>query len=511
MSFQLRKRFHHWREIRKTIQYATLIGILVVLILTHSGRVTPSISQILYRLDPLIILAQTIASRSLISGSIIVLATLLLTLVAGRAWCGWICPLGTTLDIFNFRGKKRTLANRLEAWRKIKYLLLVAILLAAVFTNLSLLILDPITLFVRTFTTSIWPAVDQAVTLLETVLYRLPFLQDPISQLDRVLRPNLLPISPSVYRNAALYALFFVGIVALNRIAPRFWCRYLCPLGGLLGWISKGSLFRREVDSDICRDCPLCTRVCPTGTIQPEQDYASDPSECTVCLDCHDSCRLGATRWTFHARPSQWSNYDPSRRETLAAFGITAGALALAASEPAHVKSTPHHIQPPGGLENDLVSKCVRCGACMRVCPTSGLQPAVFEAGIEGMGTPVLITRLGACDYSCNACGQVCPVEAIPLLSLEEKRLAVIGKAYIDQNRCIAWSDHRDCIVCEEMCPLPEKAIFLVPTEVMNRTGDTTTVKLPNLQRELCIGCGICETKCPVASTAAIQVYSPTM
>ena len=93
----------------------------------------------------------------------------------------------------------------------------------------------------------------------------------------------------------------------------------------------------------------------------------------------------------------------------------------------------------------------------MRACPTNALQPAVLEAGVQGVLTPVLIPRLGYCDYSCNACGQVCPVQAIPPLSLEEKRQQVIGKAYIDQNRCIAWSDHRDCIVCEEMCPLPRK------------------------------------------------------
>jgi NAD-dependent dihydropyrimidine dehydrogenase PreA subunit len=136
----------------------------------------------------------------------------------------------------------------------------------------------------------------------------------------------------------------------------------------------------------------------------------------------------------------------------------------------------------------------------MRACPTGALQPALFEAGLEGLWTPVLLPRIGYCDYSCNACGQVCPVAAIPPLLLDDKRLKVIGKAYIDTNRCIAWADHRDCIVCEEMCPLPEKAITLVEHA-------DSPARLPVVNRERCIGCGICEYKCPL-NQAAIQVYA---
>jgi NAD-dependent dihydropyrimidine dehydrogenase PreA subunit len=145
----------------------------------------------------------------------------------------------------------------------------------------------------------------------------------------------------------------------------------------------------------------------------------------------------------------------------------------------------------------------------MRACPTQALQSAVPEAGLEGIWTPGLVPRLGYCDYACNACGQVCPVQAIPPLSLEAKRLEVIGKAYIDQDRCIAWADHKDCIVCEEMCPLPEKAIQLEETQVWAPDNNRVTVKLPHVLREQCIGCGICEYKCPVNGEAAIRVFVP--
>jgi Pyruvate/2-oxoacid:ferredoxin oxidoreductase delta subunit len=135
------------------------------------------------------------------------------------------------------------------------------------------------------------------------------------------------------------------------------------------------------------------------------------------------------------------------------------------------------------------------------------LQPSLFEAGWEGLWTPVLVSRLGYCAYSCNACGQVCPTGAIPSLPLDEKRKAVIGLAYIDKNRCIPWADGRGCIVCEEMCPVPEKAIVLEEKDVVNPDGEKATVRLPSVIRKRCIGCGICETKCPVNGDAAIRVY----
>lgn len=155
------------------------------------------------------------------------------------------------------------------------------------------------------------------------------------------------------------------------------------------------------------------------------------------------------------------------------------------------------------------MNKCIRCGECNRACPTSAIQPAVSEAGLEGLWTPVLVPRAGYCDYSCNACGQVCPVQAIPPLDLEQKRQQVIGRAYIDENRCIPWADYEDCIVCEEMCPVSEKAIKLEEAEVRTGDGELVTVQHPHVIRERCIGCGICEYKCPVNGEAAIRVYVP--
>ena len=160
------------------------------------------------------------------------------------------------------------------------------------------------------------------------------------------------------------------------------------------------------------------------------------------------------------------------------------------------------------------MATCARCGECMKVCPTNVIQPAVFDAGIEGFFTPQMDFRRAYCDWSCNECGKVCPSQAIRRLTLEEKRLKVIGRAYIDRNTCIPWAEGRDCLVCQELCPTPEKAI------VFHTSGQTrrercrgrrhgrqrADVKLPEVVPERCIGCGICQHACPVPNEAAIRV-----
>jgi polyferredoxin len=514
--------YGRWITARKLVQYTALLAFLTFFVAARRGSWPPDLVNIPLRLDPLAILANLFASRTFLAGSALALVVAILTLVFGRAWCGWLCPLGTTLDLLSLkrwrlalRGKSSTgsgLEDRTgdppDGWRSLKYGLLLTTLIAALFGNLTLLVFDPLTILFRTLTISLWPAIDQLITALETALYPLPALADPVSRLDAWLRPNLLPTEPVFYRQALLFAAVFAGVIALNLFAQRFWCRYLCPLGGLLGLLSKVALFRRVVSVE-CKGCTICTQVCPTGTVDPQRGYDSDPSECTMCLDCLESCPRSTIQFTPRLSPAAWNHYDPSRRQALASFGLAIAGLALFRSEALAKREDPHNLRPPGARENNLLDKCLRCGECMRACPTSALQPAVGESGMEGLWTPLVIPRLGYCDYSCNACGQVCPVQAIPALDLEEKRQQVIGKAYINQNRCLAWSDHKDCIVCEEMCPLPEKAIYLQEAEVKDRQGAARAIQLPLVDRELCIGCGICEYKCPVNGEAAIRVFVP--
>jgi ferredoxin len=158
--------------------------------------------------------------------------------------------------------------------------------------------------------------------------------------------------------------------------------------------------------------------------------------------------------------------------------------------------------------EDKFLSTCLRCSQCMKICPTTALQPALTEAGLEGLWTPIVVPRLGYCDYGCTACGQICPSGAIPKLALEEKRLLVMGTARIDRDRCLPWASATTCVVCEEMCPTPDKSIRLEEVTVIDDYGMELVVQRPSVLREVCIGCGICEEHCPLQGEAAIRVYA---
>jgi len=166
-------------------------------------------------------------------------------------------------------------------------------------------------------------------------------------------------------------------------------------------------------------------------------------------------------------------------------------------------------LRPPGALEEkEFLRRCVKCGECMKVCITNGLQPTLFEAGMEGIWTPTLVPRIGYCEYRCTLCGQVCPTDAIKKLSIEEKVKVKIGLAMIDPGRCLPWAHARPCIVCEEVCPTPKKAIWFEEVSVRGRQGKPFRLKQPHVDLDLCIGCGICETKCPVLGKPAIYVMN---
>ncbi len=164
-------------------------------------------------------------------------------------------------------------------------------------------------------------------------------------------------------------------------------------------------------------------------------------------------------------------------------------------------------IRPPGSLpEREFLKRCVKCGECVKVCITNGLQPTLLEAGIEGIWSPVLVPRIGYCEYRCTLCGQVCPTGAIKKLVLNEKMKVRIGLAMIDKGRCLPHAHGIPCIVCEEVCPTSKKAIWFEEARSTDRQGKETIVKLPRVDLSLCVGCGICEAQCPVVDRPAIYV-----
>ena len=227
---------------------------------------------------------------------------------------------------------------------------------------------------------AIWPALSSAVYTVEGFLYHFDFLWDPLDAFHRAVVYPLFKDTQSVYPLAVPLFLFLAGIVALNWWAERFWCRYLCPLGGLLGLISRFSLLRREVNEK-CTSCKICSRQCPTGTIDPDHHFASDPAECTVCYDCVTSCPQDSTSFQLQIpnwKPADGQYYDPSRREALKTLGISAACVALAQVEPVSKYSPADLIRPPGASLVDFENLCIRCNECVRGLPDSGFtgQPA---------------------------------------------------------------------------------------------------------------------------------------
>lgn len=462
-----------WVWLRQVVQLALLALFLYLVYNTTRQFGTPIPANVFSRFDPLMALVSMVGSKSLILNMVPALVTILATLVLGRFWCGWICPLGTVLNLFG-PNKRPGIPDRL---RQVKYFLLFAFVAAALLGTLALMWLDPITIFVRPLAGTIYPAILQKTVPIE------PSLESQSARLAQ------LPLKPLVY---PILVLPLVIILGLNLVAKRFWCRYLCPLGALVALLSKFAWVKRYVDKNICLEWGHCLPSCPMDTIA-EADLTSDPGECIMCLDCLGVCPAAATKFSPKPRPGFGFEYDPSRRQAIASIATgVAGAVLLRTDF--FTSKYPFQLRPPGAKEEQFLSKCIRCGQCIKVCPNNALHLSLFQGGLESIWSPLLVPRIGNCDYSCNACGQVCPTQAIPRLSLEEKRKAVIGTAHVDYDRCIG------CAICEKECPVG--AIERVQME--GKKG-----KFPQVALELCIGCGTCEHECPVEGESAIRVYAP--
>ena len=507
-----------WRTARRVSQI--LFFLLAVALAVGISRYRTGMPwNALIGFDPLAALSVSLAARKILPGFFWgALVILLLSAVLGRVFCGWMCPLGALLEWTSPRIPRK----ERPGWSYRLYLglgLLLLILGIAATGHLWAVVVDPITVATRSVITLLHPAIGLGLQSFGDLLYRAPFLRELVTRLDAFWREmGLLPMGPlRAYRYVLAFLLFLGGIVALNRIAPRFWCRAVCPLGSMLSLVGRFSPLTVAVDEEACTRCGLCADVC---AILPEDaERVGEYAECWRCGDCIAVCPVNAVSYRWKLPPSlQPATFDPSRRSLLGGLLGAAGALALLRAEALGKLYSPHVIRPPGarirvspqGLdESEFLSRCVRCGLCWKVCPTNALHPAGIEAGPESFLTPVLVPRLGYCDYSCAACGEICPTGAIERLTLEEKRRRVIGVAYIDEKRCIPYSRYRPCTVCEEMCPVPEKAITLIEREITTPMGEKVTLLFPKVLHDACIGCGICENKCPVPDEAAIRVYAP--
>lgn len=488
----------------------------------------PYPTSIFLEADPLLGLATVLATWNLFEGLIWGLAVLLLTLLLGRAFCGWICPMGALQQAAAWLGARWRKPgasigkNRYRPGQRLKFYLLAAALASALLTSMLLVgVLDPISLTVRSLGLSILPAVDAAVRALLDGLQQTgwPLLQ-ALAEKGQSIRPMLLPARPSHAEGAWVLGVVFLAVLLASLWLPRFWCRRICPLGALLGACSRPALLGLTRDASRCTHCNRCLRACH-GACEPAPGSPWRATECMLCFNCEAVCPEDVLHFRFLPPRGQTRlDADLSRRAVLGSFAAGVVALPLLRSSagfagPRGAGADPRLIRPPGALpEDEFLARCIKCGACMKVCPTGALQPARLQAGLEGLWTPVLVPRLGYCEHTCTVCGQVCPTGAIRRLSEAEKTGSDgtppmrMGTAFYDWGRCLPWSMGTPCIVCEEWCPASPKAIWLEPVTVLDRDGKPVELQRPHLDPQRCTGCGACEHACPIKGESAIRVIS---
>jgi ferredoxin len=306
-------------------------------------------------------------------------------------------------------------------------------------------------------------------------------LLDPISLVTRSFNLVLLPVldraanlssqATRYYDGAWLILTMFAAALLLNLVIPRFYCRFICPSGALFGILGRFAIWRIGKNQNECINCRLCEKSCEGGCEPPGQIRIS---ECVLCLNCRQDCTHKVI--SYQRRPSlagEVTNPDISRRGFV--ISLASGVFAVPAVRLSNkLGGNWHHrvIRPPGALpEEQFLKRCLKCGQCMRVCPTNVIQLGGVEGGLENLWTPILNNRIGSsgCQLNCVACAQICPTAAITPITIEQK-LGLeefadagpvrIGTAFVDRSRCLPWAMGRPCIVCEENCPLSPKAIY---------------------------------------------------
>lgn len=427
----------------------------------------------------------------------------ILTIFFGRVYCSTICPLGTFQDIFIHINKKIHKRKRYVFTKPgyvFHYALFIFISILAIFGSLTLLnLLEPFSNYGRIVTSLFEPIVTMLNNFAASIMMRFNYYFLYTIPLRNVDLDKL--IYPIIF-------LLFLGYLSYKR--GRIFCNLLCPAGALLGLISRFSIYKIIVNKNSCNNCGACERMCKANCIDSEKQKI-EFAACIGCFNCISACPTGGVIYTHNIQKisiSRKERFNFSRRNFL--NGIITPIVSMTVSQIAALDSTVtktsgyfeskrNPISPPGSQSIDRYTNlCTACHLCVSACPAQVLYPSLFQYGVVGIFQPLMNYSASYCNYECTVCGEICPTGAIIPLSPEQKKLVQIGKANFFRDDCVVVANKKDCAACSEHCPT--KAVYMVPYE--------GKLKIPELNNDICVGCGACEHACPTTPRKAIYVTS---
>ena len=438
---------------------------------------------------------------ALLSMNLIVLAILIvLSLLFGRIFCSVICPLGVYQDIISwktrfFRKKKKHRMVYTKSPDILRYSILAITVLVFIFgSSFLVLLLDPYSTFGRIISQLFRPLVIFANNGIATLFSKMGnYSIHEVKQVSFV---------PMVFGVALL---FFYKVTEMSWTKGRSYCNTICPVGTGLGILSKISVFRIKINESSCTSCGACERHCKSQCIDLK-NLKVDDSRCVTCFNCVSACKNGSMKYELRYKKQAIQTENRPTDNTRRTFLLTSGAIiataAMAKSKKIISNNDPINVRKPimppgaGSLEH-FNAHCTGCQLCITKCPMQVLKPAALQYGISGITQPHLAFSTEVfCTYDCNICTTVCPTSALTKLPIDEKKLAQIGVADFRKDKCIVFTDDKDCGACSEHCP----------TQAVHMIDYKDGLTIPEVTKDLCIGCGACESICPAKPSVAIYV-----
>ncbi len=428
---------------------------------------------------------------------------LIINLLVGRVYCSTVCPLGIFQDVITFFSKlfrkKKFRFKYSKPYNFLRYGILAIVVIAFLLGSVTLLaLLDPYSIYGRFSSDFMRPLYILGNNLLAVIFEKLHIYAMYVVEIKHV---NLLTL--------IIPAVFFVGIIWLAVTKGRLYCNTICPVGSFLGLVSKVSMFKLNIEDSSCTQCGKCAFACKSSCINIKTKEI-DFSRCVACYNCVKSCNTESVKYKFAWVPAKKETIPPSTDKTkrdflLKSALITVGAAGLTdvvkAVSNATAKLKPYKkkflVTPPGSINvHHFAEKCTACHLCVSACPTGTLKPRFFESGISGLLQPYMDQSVNFCNFECVRCSEVCPTGAILPLTVEKKKLTQVGVVNFVIDNCIVYTKNTACGSCSEHCPT--QAVKMVPYK-----GKLT---IPEVNQEICIGCGACEYACPVRPYRAIYV-----